>query len=126
MSKLIGTHNGIESDSVNAPVNFTTGLQVDGVDVVPAEGVASVQAAPDDVTAVLGEYTKTAITDPADTPADADALRDDLVANALADIDANFDDIEAHVTVTNTSISDLQTAVNSIIAKLVSAGIFSA
>lgn len=33
------------------------------------------------------------ITDPADTPASADALRDDLVANALAEIRANFADV---------------------------------
>lgn len=126
MSKLIGTHNGIEADSVNAPVNFTTGLQVAGVDVVPADGVASVQTSPDDVTPIVGEYTKTAITAPTNTPADADALRDDLVAGALADIDANLDDIAAHVTAVNGTVDDLATAVNAIIAKLVLAGIFSA
>ena len=32
-----------------------------------------------------------AITDPADSPADADALRDDLVANAIPEIEAAMD-----------------------------------
>lgn len=123
MSKFT-VHNGIESDSVNGPVNFITGLQIDGVDVVPADGVASPQTSPADVVPVIGSYTKTAITNPTDTPADADALRDDLVANALVELDTNLDAIEAHVAVTNTSISDLTVAVNAIIAKLETAGIF--
>jgi len=39
----------------------------------------------------------TAITDPADTPADADALRDDLVTNTIPTIEANFTDLQAKV-----------------------------
>jgi hypothetical protein len=39
----------------------------------------------------------TAITDPADTPADADALREDLVTNVIPTIEANFTDLQAKV-----------------------------
>ncbi|HNU81939.1 MAG TPA: hypothetical protein PKO05_00720 [Thermoanaerobaculia bacterium] len=39
----------------------------------------------------------TAVTDPADTPADADALRDDLVTNTIPTIEANFTDLQAKV-----------------------------
>ena len=35
--------------------------------------------------------TSHSITDPADAPADADALRDDLVANAIPDIESALD-----------------------------------
>lgn len=36
--------------------------------------------------------TSTSITDPADTPADADTLRDDIVANTIPDIESTLDD----------------------------------
>lgn len=49
------------------------------------------------------------ITDPADTPASADALRDDLVANAIPEIEAALD--------------ALGTKINSIIATLEAAGL---
>jgi len=38
-----------------------------------------------------------AITDPGDAPADADALRDDLVANAIPEIEAAFDALGAKI-----------------------------
>jgi len=41
--------------------------------------------------AITDATTSHAITDPADTPADADALRDDLVANTIPDIEAALD-----------------------------------
>jgi hypothetical protein len=50
-----------------------------------------------------------AITDPADTPADADALRDDLVANAIPD--------------TESALNALGTKINSILSALETAGI---
>ena len=49
----------------------------------------------------------TAITDPADTPADADALRDDLVTNVIPTIEANFTDLQAKV---NAILAALRTA----------------
>ena len=48
-----------------------------------------------------------AITDPADTPASADALRDDLVANTIPSIEAALNDIGTHV---NAIIAKLQMA----------------
>lgn len=49
----------------------------------------------------------TAITDPADTPADADALRDDLVANVIPTIAANLTNLQAKV---NAILAALRTA----------------
>ncbi len=49
----------------------------------------------------------TAITDPADTPADADALREDLVTNVIPTIEANFTDLQAKV---NAILAALRTA----------------
>jgi len=48
-----------------------------------------------------------AITDPADAPANADALRDDLVANAIPDIEAALDALGTKV---NEIIDKLQAA----------------
>lgn len=41
--------------------------------------------------------TSHSITDPADTPADADALRDDLVANTIPDIESALDALGAKI-----------------------------
>lgn len=46
-------------------------------------------------TGATADNTVAAVTDPADTPASADALRDDLVANVIPGIEANFSDITA-------------------------------
>lgn len=43
--------------------------------------------------------TAHAITDPADTPASVDALRDDLVANTIPDIEEALDDLGAKINV---------------------------
>ena len=51
--------------------------------------------------------TAHAITDPADTPADADALRDDLVTNAIPEIEGM---LNALGTIINALIDKLQTA----------------
>jgi hypothetical protein len=53
--------------------------------------------------------TSHAITDPADAPADADALRDDLVANTIPDIE--------------TALDALGTKINSILTALEGVGI---
>lgn len=47
------------------------------------------------------------ITDPADSPANADALRDDLVANAIPDIEAALDALGAKI---NLILTALETA----------------
>ena len=54
-------------------------------------------AALTDNTTGTANDTLEAIPDPADTPADADALRDDIVANALPAIRNNFADLAAKV-----------------------------
>ena len=50
---------------------------------------------------IADAVTSHAITDPADTPADADALRDDLVANTIPSIEAKLD---ALATVVNSGL----------------------
>ena len=79
-----------DADGLNIPTG--EGYKVNGTQVVT------------DQQAVEGNVTSGAITDPADAPADADALRDDLVANAIAEIGANF--------------TALDTKINNLLAKL--------
>lgn len=40
MASKFTIHNGLESDNVNAPINVTTGLQIDGLSVIGATGTA--------------------------------------------------------------------------------------
>lgn len=77
----------------------------DGLNIPTGEGykVAGTQVVTNQQTAE-GNITSGAITDPADAPATADDLRDDLVANALAEIGANF--------------TALDTKINNLLAKL--------
>lgn len=77
---------------------------IDGVFLVSGTQVVGPQAVAE------ANITSGAITDPVDAPADADALRDDLVANAIAEIGANF--------------TALDTKINNILAKLRTHGLF--
>jgi len=65
----------------------------------------------------------TAITDPADTPATADALRDDLVTNALSEIGTALGNLATRDTENETAIETLATEFNDLLAKLRTAGI---
>jgi hypothetical protein len=47
------------------------------------------------------------VPDPADTPADADALRDDLVANTLPAIERNLSDLADQINAIRTVLRDL-------------------
>jgi hypothetical protein len=59
------------------------------------------------------------ITDPADTPATADALRDDLVANALSEIGVHLADHKAAIdTLESTSIGEIRDCIEGIQAKV--------
>lgn len=77
---------------------------IDGVFLVSGTQVVGPQAVAE------ANIASGAITDPVDAPADADALRDDLVANAIAEIGANF--------------TALDTKINNILAKLRTHGLF--
>ena len=78
---LVST-GGIESDAngLKAKLNTTGGIDSD------ADGLTLKQQ-----TNVSNASTSHSVTDPADTPATADALRDDLVANAIPDIESSLD-----------------------------------
>jgi len=62
--------------------------------------------------------TVQALTDPADTPATADALRDDLVANLIPELRNNFADLTAQVNNLRTDITNLKDLFNQVIDDL--------
>lgn len=100
MSKIIGTHNGIESDSVDSPVNFTTGLQINGTDVLPEADVIAivdVQDAPSDVTTTAATADLTG----------SDTVDQAAAEAALADLKA---DVEALASAFNNLLDVLTTA----------------
>ncbi|WP_370325306.1 hypothetical protein [Euzebya sp.] len=96
----IGAPTTDDLGTVADAVTALDGALTDHVAVTGADGHVAQQAA-------IGDVTPTTITDPADAPADADALREDLVANVLPDIDARFDAVEAKV---NAILAALRTA----------------
>jgi hypothetical protein len=108
-------------------VSISAGTGLSGGGDISASRTISLSAA---TTAVIGgvemadartdsgesAITLSSIADPADTPADADALRDDLVANTIADIRTVHGELE-------TSIETLAAEFNDLLSKLRSAGI---
>ena len=56
-----------------------------------------------------------ALTDPADAPADVDALRDDLVANLIPELRNNYADLAAQVNTIRDNLADLAAKVNVLI-----------
>lgn len=84
-----------DNDGLNIPTG--EGYKVNGTQVITDQQAAE------------ANITSGAITDPGDAPADADALRDDLVANAIAEIGAN--------------LTALDTKINNLLAKLRTHGI---
>jgi hypothetical protein len=99
---------------------FGTGLEIsgDGLLVISAAttttlgGVLEAAARTDSSESAI---TLTAVTMPADTPVDADALRDDLVANALPNLETRTDELE-------TSVETLAGEFNDLLAKLRTSG----
>ena len=71
-------------------------------------------------TAVAGSANNTleAMPDPADTPADADALRDDITTNLLPPLRNNIADICTQINALNADLLDLKQLVNSVIDDL--------
>lgn len=110
------------SRTLNLDVNgLTEETSIDDTDFIPlydTTATAHRKAKPSNVwaagytqqTNVSDATTSHAITDPADTPADADALRDDLVANTIPDIESALD--------------DLGTKINAILTRLETLGLF--
>jgi len=93
------TDNGDGTITITVVVRAGYGIDLD------ANGLALKQQAHE-----TDANTSHSITDPADAPADADALRDDLVANTIPDIESALD--------------ALGTKINNILAKLEAAEIF--
>lgn len=59
--------------------------------------------------------TVQALTDPADTPADADTLRDDLVANLIPELRNNIADLTAQINALIVDLTNVKQIVNQII-----------
>ena len=84
--------------------NTTSGkLEIGSGDLVTQQSIALVtgksikvngnQIISDQQSAITDASTSHSITDPADSPADVDALRDDLVANTMPDIESKLDSL---------------------------------
>jgi hypothetical protein len=70
------------------------------------------------------DTTIQALTDPADTPASADALRDDLVANLIPELRNNFADLAAQINALFTDLTNAKRVLNSVIDDLQAYGWF--
>lgn len=86
-------------------LEFLGGLYMGGtLGALASLGAAADIGALTDNTGGTANTTLQALTDPADTPADADALRDDLVANMIPEIRNNFADLAAQMNAFRTSL----------------------
>lgn len=89
------------NSGANAPagrvwkVDSVKGVLVEFLSPAASAMAAAIITALTDNTAGTANNTLQAVPDPADSPATADALRDDLVANALPAIRNNFADVAA-------------------------------
>ena len=63
-----------------------------------------------------------AVTDPADTPADADALRDDLVANTIPSIETELTNLRNAVATLAAYATTLEDKINAMLAEQKTAG----
>lgn len=94
------THNGAVSLALTLTVasdaTFSSGVEIDGALDHDGATVGLYGEAPVAQAAAIADVSAISITDPADSPATADALRDDLVANALAEIRQDLTDIRAN------------------------------
>jgi hypothetical protein len=64
----------------------------------------------------------TSVTDPGDSPANVDALRDDLVANTIPDIEGDMANLATRDTELETAVETLATEFNDLLAKLRTSG----
>lgn len=94
-----------------------------------ADGL-TVTALTDNSAGATADGTIEAMANPTDSPATADALRDDIVANLLPSIRNNFKDVATKIntivtdiSTNNDNISDLAVKVNAILAALRGVGI---
>jgi len=134
----LATDPGLENSSgalqvkikaASGVIRDADGLSIDATALAAAteadKGVVNQSAARVDSgedTVTLTSVT-TSITDPADTPATADALRDDLVTNALSEIGTALGALATRDTENETAIETLATEFNDLLAKLRTAGI---
>jgi len=82
-NKIWRVESGAWADKFTT-LDLTTALKINGTKVIGTQGTAITDYT-DSISGSVGD-TLAAIPDPADTPTDADALRDDLVANVLPKI----------------------------------------
>ncbi len=106
--------DGDGNTTLDGDLLLTTGhvLKVNDIQVVGAQ-----QAHEEDAVTDASEAHE--ITDPGDSPADADALRDDLVTNAIPDTESALDALGA-------KINSVAATLNSLIAKIQAHGLLAA
>lgn len=128
---------GLEFDSGDLRIKLDgTTLQTvaNGVSVVTANLAAATELAKGVVfksaaranssqSAITLTGVTTTITDPGDTPVDADALRDDLEANTIPSIESALDELVVQDGELEASIETLAGEFNDLLAKLRTAGI---
>jgi len=134
----LATDPGLELNSDQLQVKTKTGggvvrdsdgLSVDATQLSAADtsnkGVVLQAAARADSgqDAVTLTGVSTAVTDPADAPADADALRDDLVANALSEIRTALGNLDTRDGELETAVETLASEFNDLLSKLRTAGV---
>lgn len=83
----------VTGGNVSGPLNTTTGYSVAGIAVIGTQKAAV--ASLTDSTAGTPAATLSALPDPADAPASADTLRDDIVANLLPAVRNNYASLNA-------------------------------
>lgn len=71
----------------------------------------------------ISGVTEHTITDPADAPADADALREDLVTNVIPSIESALNAIGTSVGSVNSGLNALGTKINAILTRLEELGV---
>jgi len=129
----LDTDPGLEVDSNNLRVKIkaaggvtrdSDGLSLTAAGTSQIGGVQQAAARADSGQDTVGlSSVTTSVTDPADAPANADALRDDLVANALAEIEAALGNLSTRDGELKTAIETLATEFNDLLAKLRTAGV---
>lgn len=114
--------DGLSVDGANLPAATTTNKGA----VKQASAVPDQSALTDGSGGTSGDGTvgaiSTDITDPADSPADADALRDDLVANTIPSVEQRLAECRDAVATLAAYCTSLEDKVNDLLTKLRAAG----
>ena len=113
-SRILGKNVGKDSDGALEVENATA--------TVTGAVLKSAARADSSQNAITLTGVTTSVTDPGDSPANADALRDDLVANTIPDIEGDMANLATRDTELETAVETLATEFNDLLAKLRTSG----